>query len=114
MRIDMPLAITDNVAQRAFVHGESIAFAPDMDFGAIQAKVIVNGEVRESVLGGDVMDNQLQTVAWLANALHRHGRQLQAGQRIMSGSFTKPLPVNADDTIETRFSGVGAVTASFG
>ena len=113
MRVDMPLAITDNVAQYAFVHGESIELLPDFDFGAIQADVRVNGEVFESVLGGDVMDNQVQTVAWLANALHRFGRQLQAGQLIMSGSFTKPVPVKAGDTIETRFSGVGTVKASF-
>jgi len=113
MRVDLPLAITDNVAQRAFVHGESIALEPDLDFGAIQAEMLVNREVRESVLGGDVMDNQLQTVAWLANALHRYGRHLEAGQRIMSGSFTKPVPVDAGNSIETRFSSVGAVKASF-
>lgn len=113
MRVDLPLAITDNVAQNAFVHGEPMTLLPDFDFGAIQAEVRINGETVETALGGDVMDNQVQTVAWLANALHRHGRRLQAGQRIMSGSFTKPVPVKAGDTVETQFSGVGTVTASF-
>jgi 2-oxopent-4-enoate/cis-2-oxohex-4-enoate hydratase len=113
MRVDLPLAITDNVAQNAFVHGEPMTLLPDFDFSAIQAEVRINGETVETALGGDVMDNQVQTVAWLANALHRHGRRLQAGQRIMSGSFTKPVPVKAGDTVETQFSGVGTVTASF-
>lgn len=113
MRVDLPLAITDNVAQRAFVQGESIALAPEFDFSAIQAEVNVNGAVRESVVGGEVMDNQLYTVAWLANTLHRYGLQLKAGQQIMSGSFTKPVPVEAGDTLETRFSGIGTVIASF-
>ena len=113
MRVDMPLALTDNVAQRAFVHGGPVALSPDLDFGTISAEVRVNGKVHESVLGGDVMDNQLQTVAWLANALHRYGRRLQAGQRIMSGSFTKPVPVQAGDTVETQFSGVGTVKVIF-
>lgn len=113
MRVDLPLAITDNVAQHAFVHGEPIELLPDFDFGAIRAEVRVNGEVLETALGGDVMDNQVQTVAWLANTLHRYGRRLQAGQRIMSGSFTKPAPVKAGDTVETQFIGVGTVAASF-
>jgi 2-keto-4-pentenoate hydratase len=113
MRVDLPLAITDNVAQRAFVHAESIALAPDLDFGSIRAEVIVNGKVRNNVLGSEVIDNQLQTIAWLANALHRFGRRLEAGQQIMSGSFTKPVPISAGDAIQTQFSGVGTVKASF-
>ena len=92
---------------------ESIALAPDLDFGSIQAKVIVNGKVRNNVLGSEVIDNQLQTIAWLANALHRFGRRLEAGQQIMSGSFTKPVPISAGDAIQTQFSGVGTVKASF-
>jgi 2-oxopent-4-enoate/cis-2-oxohex-4-enoate hydratase len=113
MRVDLPLAVTDNVGQYAFVHGEPIELLPDFDLGAIRAEVRVNGEVVENALGGDVMDNQVQTVAWLANTLHRYGRRLQAGQRIMSGSFTKPAPVKAGDAVETHFIGVGTVAASF-
>lgn len=113
MRADLPLAITDNVAQRAFVHGTPIPYVAGLDFGAVRAQVRVNGEVRADVLGREVIDNQLRTVAWLANRLHRFGRRLQAGQRIMSGSFTKPMPVAAGDSYDTQFSGVGAVRATF-
>ena len=113
MRVDMPLAITDNVAQCAFVHGEPIELLPDFDVGAVQAEVRINDEVVETALGREVMDNQVQTVAWLVNALHRYGKQLYAGQQIMSGSFTKPIPIKAGDTIQTHFSGVGTVTATF-
>ena len=113
MRMDMPLAITDNVAQRAFVHGAAVAVSGTLAFGDIRAVVKVNGEVKLTALGREVIDNQLQTLAWLANALHRFGRRLQAGQRVMTGSFTKPVPVSAGDTIETEFSKVGSVTASF-
>ena len=114
MRLDMPLAITGNVAQRAFVHGTAIPFSDKLEFGDIRALVRVNGEVKASALGREVIDNQLQTLAWLANALHRYGRRLTAGQRIMTGSFTKPMPVSAGDSFETEFSGVGIVKATFG
>jgi 2-keto-4-pentenoate hydratase len=113
MRADLPLAITDNVAQRAFVHGTPVALSPALDFGEVRAVVSVNGEVKASPLGRESIDNQLRTIAWLANALYRYDRGLQAGQRIMSGSFTKPMPISAGDTYETRFSGIGTVRATF-
>jgi len=65
------------------------------------------------VLGKDVIDNQLQTLAWLANSLHRFGRSLRAGDRIMTGSFTKPLPVTAGTSVRTTFPGIGSVEARF-
>jgi 2-keto-4-pentenoate hydratase len=41
MRADMPLAIADNVAQRAFVHGKPLAYSNQLDFGAVHAEVRV-------------------------------------------------------------------------
>jgi 2-keto-4-pentenoate hydratase len=113
MRADLSLAIADNVAQRAFVHGADVPFKPGFDFGEVRATVGLNGQQQANALGREVIDNQLQTIAWLANTLHRYGKRLQAGQVIMTGSFTKPLPVNAGDTIETEFAGVGRVRATF-
>ena len=113
MKADLPLALIDNVAQRAFVHGTPVPLAPGLDFGEVRAVVRVNGEVRAEALGRECIDNQLRTIAWLANALHRHGRRLLAGQRIMSGSFTKPMPIAAGDIYETHFSGIGSVRATF-
>ncbi len=113
MRIDVPLGIADNLSQYAFVHGLPIGLPADLDFGDIKAEVRLNGELSESVRGGDVMDNQLQTIAWLANALHRFDRRLLAGQQIMTGSFTKPVAVAAGDMIETRFSSIGTVSVKF-
>lgn len=113
MRRDLGLAIADNVSQAAFVHGAPIDFGADLDFGAVQAKVEVNGEIVADVVGKDVIDNQLQTLAWLANTLHRFGRSLRAGDRIMTGSFTKPLPIGASASVRTTFSGIGTVDARF-
>jgi 2-keto-4-pentenoate hydratase len=113
MKADLPLALTDNVAQRAFVHGTAVALAPGFDFGAVQAEVRVNGEAKARVTGREVIDNQLRTLAWLANTLHRFGRRLQAGQVVLSGSFTKPMPIAAGDRFETVFSGIGPVAATF-
>jgi 2-keto-4-pentenoate hydratase len=113
MKADLALAVTDNVAQRAFVHGAARALPPGFDFGQVEAEVRVNGEVKARLIGREVIDNQTRTLAWLANTLHRFGRRLEAGQVVMSGSFTKPMPIAAGDRFETVFSGVGAVSATF-
>ena len=113
MREDMPLAIADNVAQRAFVHGAAIPLPNNLELGSVRAIIRVNGEIKANPLGRESIDNQLQTLAWLANALHRYSRRLQAGQRIMTGSFTKPMPVARGDIFETDFGDIGRVTTSF-
>lgn len=112
MRTDIALAIADNVSQYAFVHGTPIPLG-ELDFGSVRARVEINGEVAADVVGHEVIDNQLQTLAWLANALHGHGRRLRAGDRIMTGSFTKPLPLQAGSGVRTSFAGIGTVEAWF-
>jgi 2-keto-4-pentenoate hydratase len=113
MKVDIALTIADNIAQRAFVHGASIPFDPALEFGAVRVTAKVNGEVKDCALGREVIDNPLQTLAWLANALHRYGRRLEAGQRILTGSYTRPMPVAAGDVHEAEFSGIGTVRAAF-
>jgi 2-keto-4-pentenoate hydratase len=110
---DLPLFVIDNIGQRAFVHGEDSTPPSDLEFGNVRAEIRVNGEIVATPLGREAIDNQLQTLAWLANALHRHGRRLQAGQVIMSGTFVKPTSVARNDVFQTKFSDVGIVRASF-
>ena len=95
------------------MYGNAVPFDESLDFGAIKAVVRVNGETRVSSLGREVIDNQLQTLAWLANTLHRFGRRLEKGQHIITGSFARPVAVSPGDTVEAEFSAVGAVTVRF-
>ena len=113
MPADLPLAVADNVAQRAWVVGTAVPFDESLDFGAIEAVIRVNGETRISSLGREVIDNQLQTLAWLANTLHRFGRRLQKGQHVITGSFARPVPVSPGDTVEAEFSAAGTVSVRF-
>lgn len=113
MRSDLALGICDNVAQCAFVHGAPVPMTAGLDFGAVRATVEIDGQLVADVVGRDVIDNQLHTLAWLVNALHRFGASLRAGDRIMTGSFTRPLPVAAGATVRTSFAGIGTVEARF-
>jgi hypothetical protein len=76
-----------------------------LTFGTITAEMKKNGDAVYQVRGRDVIDDQIQAIAWLANHLAEYGHSLEAGQYIMTGSFTKPTPIAKGDTWETTFSG---------
>src|SRR5262245_49959994 len=114
MAADMPLGIADDVAQWGFVTGTAISPYPaDLDLGQVTAEMWRNGEIVAQVRGREVIDNQLDSLAWLANHLAEYDMALEAGQHIMSGSFTKPAPIVKGDRWETRFSSVGMVSVAF-
>jgi 2-keto-4-pentenoate hydratase len=114
MAADLPLGVADNVSQWAYVTAREVQPYPsELDLGQVTAEVTRNGERVMQGRGIDVIDHQLQSIAWLANQLAEYDTSLEAGQRIMTGSFTKPLPVAAGEHWETRFSSVGAVAVTF-
>jgi 2-keto-4-pentenoate hydratase len=114
MAADMPLGVADDVAQWGYVTGTTFSPYPtNLDLGQVTVEIRRNGEVVAQVVGKDVIDNQLDSIAWLANHLTTYGMALEPGQHIMSGSFTKPTAIAKGDRWESTFSGVGSVAASF-
>jgi 2-keto-4-pentenoate hydratase len=104
------LALADNAQQKAVVLGSPVALPADPS--AIEARVFINGEEVATGRGDAVLGNPLNSIVWLAGKLQQFGRRLQAGQIVMTGSFTRQFPLVAGDTVETVFSGVGGVRAS--
>ena len=76
-------------------------------------EVFINGQRVDHAVGNEETGHPLGAVAWLAKKLASFGRRIEAGHRIMSGSFTKQYPLSRGDRIETRFTPFGAVLASF-
>ena len=114
MAADLPLGVADNVAQWGYVTGPALSPYPaNLDLGELTAEMRKNGTVVAQVRGREVIDNQIESIAWLANHLAEYGVALEAGQCIMTGSWTKPLPITKGEQWETHFSSVGMVTASF-
>jgi len=114
MGADMPLGVADGIAQWGYVTGAALSPYPaNLDLGAVEVEMKRNGEVFSKVTGKEVIDNQLDCIAWLANHLATYGLALEPGQDIMTGSFTKPTPIAKGDRWESAFSGVGSVSATF-
>ncbi|MDB5401626.1 MAG: 2-keto-4-pentenoate hydratase [Rhodopila sp.] len=101
------LALADNAQQKMVILGSPAALPADLR--AIEARVSINGRLVATGTGDAVLGNPLNSVVWLAAKLGAYGRGLKAGEIVMTGSFTRQFPIAAGDTIETVFSGLGAV-----
>jgi 2-keto-4-pentenoate hydratase len=109
---DLHLALADNAQQKAFVTGPGRSLGP-LDLAAVTVDVFVNGVHQERASGAEVLGTPVASIVWLANKLSEFGRRLEAGARVMSGSFTRQYPVGAGDRVESRFESIGAVRAEF-
>ncbi len=111
---DLPVGVADNVAQWGYVTGSAIAPYPaDLDLGNILMDMKKNGALEMSARGAEVIDNQIDSIVWLANTLATFDVGIEAGHCIMTGSFNKPLPITKGDQWETNFASVGDIQASF-
>lgn len=112
-RVDFPLAIAGNAQQKSFVTGAFVPISPDLDLAKIKAVIEVNGQIQETAASDKVLGNPVNSLIWLAGKLSEYNRVLEAGDLIMSGSFTKQYAVAAGDVVRTRFEGIGMVESSF-
>ena len=84
-----------------------------LDLAEVTLDLSVNGVVQERARGAEVLGTPVASIAWLANKLAEFGRRLEAGARVMSGSFTKQYDVNRGDAVRARFEPLGLVSAEF-
>ena len=105
--------IADNAANAALVLGGRPQRPLDLDLRWVAAICYRNGVIEESGVAAAVLNHPATGVAWLANKLSHHGVGLEAGQVILSGSFTRPVDVRRGDTFFVDFAGFGSIACHF-
>jgi 2-keto-4-pentenoate hydratase len=110
---DLNVSLADNAQQRAYVTGAAVPVPAGFDLAAVSVEIVVNGASAERAMGREVLGTPAASIAWLANKLDEFGLALEAGMKVMSGSFTRQYPLKAGDRIEARFEPVGTVRAEF-
>lgn len=110
---DLPLAMADNAQQKAFVTGEAVAPDAALRLADVALELRLGDAQAVHATGAEVMGGPEHSIAWLANKLDEFGLALEAGQQVMSGSFTRQYPVRRGDTVVARFTPFGEVRASF-
>jgi 2-keto-4-pentenoate hydratase len=94
----------------AFVFGKGVDDWRKFDLPNHPVKHIVDGEVIKESTGAHVLDNPLNSIAFLANKLAGRGMSLKAGEWISTGAATGPIPVGPDAAVEADFADLGKVS----
>jgi 2-keto-4-pentenoate hydratase len=110
---DLPLAMADNAQQRHFVTGEAVPFDVRVPLERATVDVRFGDTPRAQASGAEVMGSPIESIAWLANKLAEFDLALEAGMRVMSGSFTRQFAVARGDVVTAVFDPFGEVRASF-
>ena len=108
----IPLMLADNAQQKTCVLGAPVALPEVLE--TILCTVRINGATAATGTGDAVLGNPLNSLVWLAGKLPDYGRSLQAGEVVMTGSFTRQFPIAAGDRIRVEFEGVGVVETGMG
>lgn len=101
--------IADNTSAAGYVLGDVTVSPSEIDIRAVEARCLFNGTPVESGISSAVLGNPAAAVAWLANNLHPRDHALHPGQVILTGSFTRPLPMKQGDLIEADFGPLATV-----
>ena len=105
--------ISDNAANAGIIVGDNKVKPNDVDLRWAGAILYRNGIVEETGLGAGILDHPARGIIWLAKRFAPHGIKLDAGQYIMSGSFTRPIIARAGDHFKADFGHMGTVELSF-
>ena len=106
--------ISDNAANAGVITGGRLIRPEDLDLRWVSALLYRNGSIEESGVAAAVLNHPATGVAWLANKLHPYGEKLKAGEIILSGSFTIPIPAKKGDTFFVDYGIMGTVKCYFG
>jgi 2-oxo-hept-3-ene-1,7-dioate hydratase len=105
--------ISDNAANAGIVVGAEKVDPLTTNLPWCGAILKLNGVVEETGLAAGVQGHPAVGIAWLANKLAPWGEHLKAGQIVLAGSFTKPVPAKVGDVFEADYGALGCLHFKF-
>ncbi|MGP9487668.1 2-oxo-hepta-3-ene-1,7-dioic acid hydratase [Arthrobacter sp. MYb211] len=105
--------ISDNAAMGAMVIGGTPMKPDAIDLRWVSGILFKNQTIEETGVAAGVLNHPAAGVYWLANKIAPHGDKLNAGEIILAGSFTRPMPVDKGDTVFADYGPMGTVTCHF-
>jgi 2-oxo-hept-3-ene-1,7-dioate hydratase len=112
-----PRKVTDTISDFAANAGIVLGGRPvrplDVDLRWVGALLHRNGVIEESGLAAAVLNHPGNGVAWLANKIAPYGEQLNAGDVVLAGSFTRPASAVAGDSFHADYGALGTVAFRF-
>ncbi|WP_084965881.1 2-keto-4-pentenoate hydratase [Thermoactinospora rubra] len=111
-RVTIVDTIADNASSGGVILGRTPVRAAEVDLPSVTCTLTRNGTPTEKGTGAAVLGSPLNALAWLANALGAMGVCLEPGHVVLSGSFTRAVPIAPGDVVTADMTGIGTVTAS--
>jgi len=105
--------ISDNAANAGIVVGAAKVNPLTTNLPWCGAILKLNGVVEETGLAAGVQGHPAVGIAWLANKLAPWGEHLKAGQIVLAGSFTKPVPAKVGDVFDADYGPLGRLQFQF-
>ena len=105
--------ISDNAANAGIVVGAEKVDPLTTNLPWCGAILKLNGVVEETGLAAGVQGHPAVGIAWLANKLAPWGEHLKAGQIVLAGSFTKPVPAKVGDVFDADYGALGRLQFKF-
>ena len=106
--------VVDNLQQWGIVTGPAFAYDGSLDLASVHLSLDIDGTSADEADGSAVLgQGPAASLAWLANRLAVFGRRVEAGQLVMTGSFTRQYPVIAGQGISAAFDPIGEVRVAF-
>jgi len=106
-KFTLPDVIADNASSARVVFGPRIPYTNRLDLELVGATLSINGQIKEFGTGAAVLGHPAQSVAMLANILHRKGEKLREGDIILTGGITEALLLNQGDEVQVKLDGIG-------
>src|SRR5437764_2059230 len=112
-RLGAPLLVADDFFAAGCVLGKPVARSAAPDLLAVVGCAFINGVEAGQGTGADVLGHPHRAVAWLANHVAATGKQLRAGEIVLTGSLVKTIWLDPGDRVVMELQGLGSVAATF-
>jgi 2-oxo-hept-3-ene-1,7-dioate hydratase len=105
--------ISDFAANAGIVTGGRPVRPTEVDLRWVGAMLYRNGVIEETGLAAAVLNHPATGVAWLANKIAAHDEQLDAGNIVLAGSFTRPATAARGDCFHVDYGTLGSIAFRF-
>lgn len=101
--------IADNTWNEGVVLGTPVSEWRALDLTTVRGRARINGKQVGEGVGADAMGHPLNSVAWIAEHLARHGRGLLRSDIVITGSLITSKNVRPGDLVRFSVEGLGDV-----
>jgi len=112
-----PRKVFDTIADFAANAGVVLGGRPvppdAVDLRWVGALLHRNAVIEETGLAAGVLNHPATGIAWLANRIARFDEQLESGDVVLSGSFTRPVASARGDVLYADFGSLGSIAVRF-